>query len=429
MATAYRVIMTGSQEVPPTGSGASGLGTVIFDNAALAATYSIRVSGLDFGPVLGLPEQTADTSDDITNFHVHNAPRGANGAVVFGQIAPNHDTDDLRIALNADGSWTVQGRWEPTDPAATSISAFASELNAASIGSDVSLYFNAHTPAFPAGEIRGQWVALADGSSNTVSGTGGNDLLPGLGGNDTIRGGLGDDSLDGGAGDDRLSGGSGEDTLLGRGGNDLLGGGSGNDDMNGRRGNDRLFGGDGHDRLIGLSGNDRLDGGAGDDRLSGGRGSDRLSGGDGHDALNGGDGGDRLLGGSGFDTLNGRGGADFLVGGANSDTFNFNTALGAGNVDTIQGYSAASDTIRLDASGRSDPGAGPIFTGLELGTLSASAFRVGAAAADATDRIIYNDLTGALFFDPDGSATGSAQVQFATLLGTPDITRFDFLVI
>jgi serralysin len=420
MATAYRVIMTGSQEVPPNSSNAIGLGTVVFDNAALAATYSIRVSGLDFGPVLGLPEQTPDASDNITNFHVHNAPRGTSGPVVFGQIAPNHDTDDLSIGLNADGSWTVRGRWETTDPANTSISAFASQLNAAPIGSDVSLYFNAHTPSFPAGEIRGQWVAIADESSNTVVGTAGDDLLPGLGGNDTIRGGLGNDSLDGGAGDDRLSGGSGEDTLLGRGGNDLLGGGNGHDDMNGGSGNDRLFGGTGNDRLIGLSGNDQLVGGDGNDRLAGLSGSDRLSGGTGDDRLNGSGGSDRLFGGSGRDDLNGSRGADFLVGGANSDTFTFSTALGAGNVDTIQGYSSVSDTIRLDSA---------IFTGLSLGSLSFSAFRVGAAAADATDRIIYNDVTGALFFDLDGSATRSAQIQFATLLGAPDITRFDFLVI
>ena len=186
MATAYRVLMTGSQEVPPVSSDAIGLGTVIFDNAALAATYSIRVSGLDFGPVLGLPAQTTDPSDNVTNFHVHNAPRGTNGGVVFGQIAPSHDTDDLSIGLTIDGSWTVRGRWETTDPANTSISAFASQLNSAPIGSDVSLYFNAHTNAFTAGEIRGQWIAISNESDNTVRGTAGDDLLPVLGGNETI---------------------------------------------------------------------------------------------------------------------------------------------------------------------------------------------------------------------------------------------------
>ena len=182
MATAFRVIMTGDQEVPPKGSPARGLGTVIFDDAALTASYTIRVTGLDFGPAVGRPEQTPDPNDNVTNFHVHNAARGANGNVVFGQINPSHDADDLRIAPNADGSWTVSGRWETTDPAAVSISTFASQLNSASIGSDAPLYFNAHTPEFTAGEIRGQWVAIANDRSNTVRGTTGDDFLPGLGG-------------------------------------------------------------------------------------------------------------------------------------------------------------------------------------------------------------------------------------------------------
>src|SRR5215213_5079415 len=113
------------------------------------------------GPALGLAAQTPSTADDVTSHHVHNAPRGVNGPVVFGQINPAHDTDDLSIVRN-DGSWTVRGRWETTDPAATSISNFANQLAAAQVGSEVALYFNAHTTPFPAGEIRGQWIAIAD---------------------------------------------------------------------------------------------------------------------------------------------------------------------------------------------------------------------------------------------------------------------------
>src|SRR5215207_9237006 len=247
MATAFRVTMTGSQEVPARSSSALGLGTVIFDDAALAASYSILVTGLDFGPGLGQQAQTPDTGDDVTNFHVHNAPRGVNGSVVFGQINPSHDADDLSITRNQDGSWTVTGRWETTDPAAVSISNFTNQLNSAQIGSDVPLYFNAHTPEFPAGEIRGQWVAIANDRSNTVRGTTGDDFLPGLGGNDRIFGGQGNDRLDGGRGNDRLFGGSDNDTLLGGSGNDQLDGGDGNDVLRGGTGNDTAFGGEGND--------------------------------------------------------------------------------------------------------------------------------------------------------------------------------------
>jgi serralysin len=410
MATAYRVIMTGSQEVPPRSSPAQGLGTVIFDDAALAASYTIRITGLDFGPVLGRPSQTPDPGDDVRNFHVHNAARGVNGDVVFGQINPSHDADDLSITGNQDGSWTVSGRWETTDPAAVSISNFANQLNSAQIGSDIPLYFNAHTPEFPTGEIRGQWVAIANDRSNTVRGTTGDDFLPGLGGNDRILGRQGDDRLDGGRGNDRLFGGDGNDTLLG---------GSGNDRLAGEGGNDRLLGGSGNDLLEGGRGNDRLDGGLNSDLLIGSSGNDSLVGGSGNDVLRGGSGDDRLDGGRGRDILNGGLGTDFLIGGSSADAFRFSTALGSSNIDTIQGYNAAADTIFLENS---------VFTGLSAGILSRNAFHIGTGAADANDRIIYDDQTGALYFDADGSSSSSAQVQFATLLGSPTLTRFDFIV-
>ena len=68
------------------------------------------------------------------------------------------------------------------------------------------------------------------------------------------------------------------------------------------------------------------------------------------------------------------------------------------------------------------------FTGLANGTLAADAFRIGAAAADATDRIIYNSATGALLFDADGSGAGAA-VQFATLDTGLAMTASEFFVI
>ena len=50
------------------------------------------------------------------------------------------------------------------------------------------------------------------------------------------------------------------------------------------------------------------------------------------------------------------------------------------------------------------------------GTLPAAAFTLGTAAHDANDRIIYNQVTGALIYDANGSAAGGA-AQFATLMG------------
>jgi len=201
MSTAFRVSLTGNQQVPPTGSTARGLGTVIFDTATIAASYSIRVTGLDFGPATGQTPQTASTADDVRGFHVHNAHRGVNGPIVFGQIDPAQDNNNLHITRNADNSWTVSGVWDLSDPPSTSasnnpyfpgtsitIANFASELNAAPIGSDVNLYFNAHTDSFPNGLIRGQWVAIANDASNTVVGTSRADILPGLGGDDRLLG-------------------------------------------------------------------------------------------------------------------------------------------------------------------------------------------------------------------------------------------------
>ena len=62
------------------------------------------------------------------------------------------------------------------------------------------------------------------------------------------------------------------------------------------------------------------------------------------------------------------------------------------------------------------------------GALAATAFRVETQALDADDRVIYNDVTGALIYDANGSAQGGA-TQFATLTTKPTITAADFIVV
>jgi Ca2+-binding RTX toxin-like protein len=289
MSTAFRVILEGSQEVPPNGSTASGFGTVVFDSEAVAASYSFDIEGLDFGPITsGLPPTDPN---DVTNTHFHAAVRGAAGGVVFGQFVPAHDDDDLEVVLNADGSWSESGSWEATDPAPITAfsptlgATFAEVLASAEVGSDVPLYFNVHSVQFGGGEIRGQLVAIADDIDDVQTGTMGNDLLEGGNGNDAIQGLAGDD------------------TLKGDNGNDVLDGGGGNDKLKGGNGEDILDGSVGDDRLVGRNGKDTLDGGAGDDDLAGGNGKDTLSGGTGDDVLTGGNGPDLFVAGFGDDVI------------------------------------------------------------------------------------------------------------------------------
>jgi Ca2+-binding RTX toxin-like protein len=130
-------------------------------------------------------------------------------------------------------------------------------------------------------------------------------------------------------------------------------------------------------------------------------GSDRLFGGNGDDALSGGRGQDRLDGGAGADTLLGCYGRDILEGGAGSDAFMF-IAAGKANADRIKDFTVGEDLIQLENA---------TFTGLGgEGPLTAGAFRTGAGAADADDRLIYNAESGALKYDANGDDAGGVKV-------------------
>ena len=131
--------------------------------------------------------------------------------------------------------------------------------------------------------------------------------------------------------------------------------------------------------------------------------------------------GNAVRGNSGSNVINGGDGNDELTGFAGQDSFLFDTPLSAAfNVDVITDFLVLADTIMLDDD---------VFSSsLGLGNISAGEFVIGAAALDANDRIIYNDATGALFYDSDGGG-GTAQVQFATLSTGLALTNLDFLVV
>ena len=244
---------------------------------------------------------------------------------------------------------------------------------------------------------------------------------------DTLNGGAGNDTLEGGKSADVLRGGAGNDTYVLSGADQVIElAGEGIDTVQSAAdyflgaelenvrltgGADALaYGNELDNRLIGNKGLNNLVGVDGADWLAGGRGDDYLTGGAGKDTIDGGVGSDLVFGGLGNDTL---------AGGAGWDAFVFDTApSSAFNRDTIEDFNPAEDIFWLTSSA---------FPKLPGGSLAASNFVVGSAAADFNDFIIYDDTTGALYYDRDGR--GSAQaVQFAMLDPGLALTAADFLV-
>ena len=271
-------------------------------------------------------------------------------------------------------------------------------------------------------------------TATTIYGFDGNDRLTGKDGNDWLDGGSGNDWLDGGKGDDTMIGGAGDDNYVvdstgdrvievvdGKdpGGIDtvrsavsysldagienlLLGGaaainGNGNGLSNTITGNDAanlIWGGDGADVLRGNGGDDILAGGAGVDRLEGG---------------------------TGIDWLFGGAGADKLTGGAGADKFVFDVTPVKGEYDQISDFDVVDDQIVLSSS---------IFTALGKsngGTLDPDQFVVGRSSTDGNDHIIYDKVSGFLYYDADGAGAGET-TQFARIAPGLLLSAEDFLI-
>jgi len=304
-----------------------------------------------------------------------------------------------------------------------------------------------------AGAINGNGNALA----NVINGNGANNLLNGGAGADTLRGGLGDDVYvvdDAGDTVTESSAVGGADTVQ-----SSVGFALGNNVENLTLTGGAAINGTGNALANTINGNgaaNLLDGGVGADTLRGGNGNDTYvidNAGDTVSESSAAGGTDTVQSSVSFtlgnnvenltltgaaaingtgnalaNTINGNGaanqldgldGSDTLHGGAGADGFRFTTALGATNVDSILDMQVGVDTIVLENA---------VFTGLAAGALATGAFHTGAAAADADDRIIYNNATGALLFDSDGVGAAAA-VQFATLGVGLVMTASEFTVI
>jgi Ca2+-binding RTX toxin-like protein len=298
-----------------------------------------------------------------------------------------------------------------------------------------------------------------------VTGNGLDNGLTGNGGNNVLDGGLGADAMAGGFGDDTYivdhagdrtfeNGTAGSDTVLssvnhalranvenlvltgsaairgeGNASSNVLTGNGASNFLNGLAGSDTMAGGGGDDTyVVDMAGDmvvELANGGTDEVRswvsYQLGANVERLQlhgtadiDGAGNELVN------MVAGNSGRNILDGGLGSDLLLGGGGGDTFCFSTALGTSNVDRIQTFNHASDTIQLDQA---------IFAGLGLGGLAAGAFNLGAVATQADDRILFHSAAKSLYYDADGLGGGAA-VKFATLDAlTGILDHTDFLIV
>jgi hypothetical protein len=136
--------------------GSSGIGIFELNDAKNALSYDVTLTGLDID---GL-QTPANANDNATRFHIHAAPAGTNGSIVMGMKDPNQDLDDL--VINPLTS-RITGVWDGAEGnGGATLTGQLTNLFANG------LYFNVHTPDYPAGEIRGQIIFVPEPATVTL---------------------------------------------------------------------------------------------------------------------------------------------------------------------------------------------------------------------------------------------------------------------
>ena len=240
-------------------------------------------------------------------------------------------------------------------------------------------------------------IVLGKGNAldNSITGNGNDNQLFGLAGNDRLDGGIGADTMNGGTGDDVYVVDNVKDLIIETS--------TGNDTVLAKI--DILKLADNVENIILSDGVSLAIGNGRANTLSGTDSFNQLQGLGGNDTINGFGGNDDIRGGSGNDLLDGGNGNDFFM---------FDTSLSATtNVDTIVAFESQGDHLRLSHS---------IFSKLAKGYLSVNnffAYSGDSSGQGSDDYILFDDLTGVLYYDADGSGA-RAKVAFAKFV---DVTN------
>jgi len=151
----YQASLDGAQTVPPTGSLATGLGTITVDSATHLLTFDLSWSNLVANPI---------------GLHLHCcAPVGANGMLAINFSGFPAATSGVYVQTV---DLTVAALYNPvflTAHGGTAAQAEADLLAGLAAGNS---YFDINNPMFPAGEIRGQLAAVPEPATVLLLATG-----------------------------------------------------------------------------------------------------------------------------------------------------------------------------------------------------------------------------------------------------------------
>jgi Ca2+-binding RTX toxin-like protein len=254
------------------------------------------------------------------------------------------------------------------------------------------------------------------------------------------------------------------DTLIAGNGSETLFGGNGNDTLDATaEGNDNLFGGIGNDVYqVSRTTDSIIEGsnqgidtvwssvtyilnqanlenlvltGATNINGTGNSLDNQITGNSGNNYLDGSNGNDTLSGLDGNDVLNGEAGNDSLTGGAGSDKFAFVSSLPAAGVDIITDFNIfANEQLILSkpyfssldtVGGHPLNNGNPLLSG-DFSVINEAATSEVAIAGTSQNEIVYNLLTGSLFYNPNDNMPGFGVGggKFATLVGSPDYLSY-----
>jgi len=357
---------------------ASGEGTDAVISRATSFTMGAHIENLWLDGV----ENVAARGNDLGNLLIGNPGNNTLDGAAGADTMDGRAGDDTYMVDNS-GDQVAEGAGQGTDAVLSRATSFT---------------MGAH--------IENLWL---DGVENIAAR--GNELA------NLLIGNPGNNTLDGAAGADTMDGRAGDDTYLVDNAGDQVaeGAGQGTDAVLSRA---TSFTMGAHIENLWLDGVENI-GASGNELgnlLIGNPGNNVLRGAGGNDVVDGRDGADQIHGGAGVDTLDG---------GAGADRFVFDEAAGGANADRVNDFAPGADELVFQNG---------VFTALgAAGAWGAGdgRFHAGAGASagqDADDRLVYDTLTGNLYYDADGAGGMDAQIV-ATLANLPALSASDITVV